>query len=107
MRRNPTDAERRLWLLLKDRRFAGYKFRRQVPIGPYIADFVCHSARLIVELDGSQHLDSRADTARDAWLGARGFTLLRVWNSQLTAEPQAVADAIWHALQKEAPYDAE
>src|SRR5690606_19028395 len=58
MRKNPTDAERQMWLLLKDRRFTDFKFRRQVPIGPYIADFVCYAARVIIELDGSQHIDS-------------------------------------------------
>ena len=97
MRRNPTEAEQKLWLLLKDRRFASYKFRRQVPIGPYIADFVCYSARLIVELDGSQHADG-ADARRDEWLAAKGFEVLRVWNNDLTSEQAAVSDAIWNRL---------
>ncbi|WP_245958442.1 endonuclease domain-containing protein [Pelagibacterium sediminicola] len=101
MRRNPTEAEQKLWLLLKDRRFASYKFRRQVPIGPYIADFVCYSARLIVELDGSQHADG-VDIRRDEWLAAKGFEVLRVWNNDLTSGEAAVSDAIWNRLDASA-----
>jgi very-short-patch-repair endonuclease len=97
MRRNPTESERQMWLILKDRRLADYKFRRQVPIGPYIADFVCYSARLIIELDGSQH-DEGSDAARNAWLQSKGFRVLRVWNTQLTSERDAVLDAVWHNL---------
>ena len=73
MRRRPTDAERKLWLLLRARRFAQYKFRRQVPIGSYIADFVCYESKLIIELDGGQHSESCTDKQRDAALAARGF----------------------------------
>ena len=99
MRRNPTDAERQMWLILKDRRLADYKFRRQVPIGPYIADFVCYSARLIIELDGSQHSGDH-DTARDAWLSTKGFTILRVWDNQIADDCEAVLDAVWNRLQE-------
>ncbi|WMT91092.1 DUF559 domain-containing protein [Pelagibacterium sp. H642] len=99
MRRNPTEAERQMWLLLKDRRLAEYKFRRQVPIGPYIADFVCYASRLIVELDGSQH-GEQLYADRNAWLKSKGFRVLRVWNNQLTAEREAVLDALWHNLQE-------
>lgn len=99
MRRNPTEAERQMWLLLKDRRLAEYKFRRQVPIGPYIADFVCYASRLIVELDGSQH-GEQLDADRNAWLNSKGFRVLRVWNNQLVTEREAVLDALWHNLQE-------
>ena len=102
MRRNPTEAEQKLWRLLKDRRFADYKFRRQVPIGPYIADFVCYSARLIVELDGSQHADDARDAARDDWFAAKGFATQRIWNNELTKDADAVSDAIWHRLKENA-----
>ena len=68
MRSQPTSTEDRMWRLLRARRFQGYKFRRQVPIGNYIVDFVCQSARLIVELDGSQHADDPSDVRRDNWL---------------------------------------
>lgn len=98
MRRESTEAERKLWLLLRNRRFAGYKFRRQVPIGPYIADFVCYSARLIIEADGSQHAENERDTVRDAQLYRRGFRLLRLWNNDILSQPDAVMDAIWAAL---------
>ena len=71
LRRTKTDAERRMWFALRDRRFAGTKFRRQVPIGPYIADFLCAQARLVLEIDGGQH--GEMDQARDEWLAAQGF----------------------------------
>jgi very-short-patch-repair endonuclease len=99
MRHEPTEAERKLWLLLRDRRFVNFKFRRQVPIGPYIADFVCYSARLIVEADGSQHAESQRDMIRDAELARRGFYLLRLWNNDILARPIPVSDAVWAALQ--------
>ncbi|OAM79305.1 hypothetical protein A3840_03345 [Devosia elaeis] len=102
MRHEPTEAERKLWLILRNRRFANYKFRRQVPIGPYIADFVCYSAKLIVEADGSQHALDDIDKTRDAELIRRGFRLLRLWNNDILARSENVADAIWAALQGEA-----
>ena len=73
LRRKATDSERRLWLALRDRRLAGYKFRRQRPIGPYVADFASIRHRLIIEVDGSQHADSEADARRTAWLERYGF----------------------------------
>ncbi|MGX5800899.1 endonuclease domain-containing protein [Bradyrhizobium sp. Arg314] len=80
LRREMTEAENKLWQELRDRRLDRIKFRRQVPIGKYIADFACLQARLIVELDGSQHADSESDLARGAELKARGFRVLRFWN---------------------------
>jgi very-short-patch-repair endonuclease len=99
LRQTSTEAEKRLSHLLRSRRFAGYKFRRQVPLGPYIADFACLNARLIIELDGSQHFESARDSKRDAWLGADGYRVLRVWNSDLNSNEAGVLDAIWHELQ--------
>jgi len=101
MRKNPTEAEATLWRLLRDRRFVGHKFRRQVPIGPYIADFVCYTPKLVVELDGSQHAESESDQKRDAELQRRGFQIIRVWNNDLNQRQDSVLDAIWHALQVE------
>ena len=98
MRSAPTEAEHKLWLLLRDRRFAGYKFRRQLPVGQYIADFVCLSANLIIEADGSQHAESTYDTTRDAYLRVQGFRLLRLWNHDILARPDDVVEAIWTAL---------
>ena len=98
MRSAPTEAEHKLWLLLRDRRFAGFKFRRQLPVGQYIADFVCLSANLIIEADGSQHAESTYDTTRDAYLRAQGFRLLRLWNHDILARPDDVVEAIWATL---------
>jgi very-short-patch-repair endonuclease len=80
LRKEMTDAEWKLWHALRSRRFDGYKFRRQVPIGIYIADFVCQERKLIVEVDGSQHANSPYDIKRDAWLRLRGYRVLRFWN---------------------------
>jgi len=77
MRREPVLYERRLWKLLRDRRLAGLKFRRQFKIGRYIVDFICFRHRLIVEADGPQHEDRAEDAARDEWLSAQGFRVLR------------------------------
>ncbi|MEO8685347.1 MAG: DUF559 domain-containing protein [Devosia sp.] len=100
MRHNPTEAERALWLLLRNRRLAAFKFRRQVPMGPYIADFLCFEAKLIVEADGSQHLDSPRDLTRDAELERRGFRILRLWNNDILARPNQILDVVWAAVQE-------
>nr|WP_280139109.1 DUF559 domain-containing protein [Pelagibacterium luteolum] len=100
MRKNPTEIERAMWGVLKDRRLAAYKFRRQVPIGPYIADFVCYAGRLIIELDGSQHADNGQDAARDEWLAGKGFAVLRVRNDQLISNRDDVLDTVWHRLEE-------
>ena len=94
LRRHQTDAENHLWLQLRDRRLCSFKFRRQVPLGPYIADFVCASARLVVELDGGQHLDSSQDLTRDRWLLEQGWTVLRFWNDEVLLQTQAVLEKI-------------
>jgi len=99
MRSNPTDAERRLWSILRDKRLAGYKFRRQQVIGRYIVDFVNFEHRVIVEADGSQHAESDYDLRRDIWLKAQGFSVVRLWNNDILARTDIVANAIWHALQ--------
>lgn len=83
LRREMTAAERILWYQLRDRRLCGLKFRRQVPVGPYIADFLCPERRLIVEADGGGHGDSATDALRDAWLARHGFIVLRLWNSDI------------------------
>ena len=103
MRATPTEAERRLWALVRDRRLAQFKFRRQVPIGRYIVDVLCAQRKLIVELDGSQHAESASDMARDRWLTARGFRVLRVWNNDMLARREAVLDTITAALEEHTP----
>ncbi len=94
LRRDLTDAERRLWKHLRDRQIAGAKFRRQVPIGRYIADFVCLEAKLVVEVDGGQHAASGADVGRTAFLEAEGFRVLRVWNNEVLANTEGVVAMI-------------
>jgi very-short-patch-repair endonuclease len=83
MRKDATDAEARLWQALKGRQLEGFKFKRQVPLKGYIVDFVCFEARLIVEVDGSQHAESAADAVRDAAFAADGFRTLRFWNDDV------------------------
>ena len=86
MRGAPSDAERSLWGVLRGRRFCGVRFRRQQPIGPYIVDFYCSAAKLVIELDRSQHgEESRItyDQNRTRYLGAEGFRVLRFWNQRL------------------------
>ena len=107
MRANPTDAERKLWLLLRAKRLAGYKFKRQVVIDWYIVDFVNFDHRVIVEADGSQHLDNDYDRKRDAYLRSQGFTVLRFWNNDIFLQSQPVSDAIWHTLQIPSPLAGE
>ncbi len=83
LRHNGTDAERALWFHLRDRRLGGLKFRRQHPIGPYTVDFACVEARLIVELDGGQHLEVRSrDAARTAFLESLGWRVIRLWDHE-------------------------
>jgi very-short-patch-repair endonuclease len=101
LRREATDAEQRLWLALRDRRLAGYKFRRQRPIGPYVADFVSIRYRLIVEVDGSQHVDSDADARRTAWLRRYGWRIVRVWNNDVSSRPDAAVEHILNTLQSQ------
>ncbi|MBZ9868678.1 endonuclease domain-containing protein [Mesorhizobium sp. CA15] len=94
MRRESTDAEDRLWQELRGRRRDNIKFRRQVPIGRFVADFLCAEAKLVVEIDGSQHAESRHDQERDAELKVRGFRVLRFWNDDVLKDLDAVCDTI-------------
>lgn len=100
LRRNQTEAELRLWGILRGRRIANAKFRRQVPIGPYIADFVCREVGLIIEADGGQHSDQVAyDTRRTAWLEAQGYDVLRCWNMDILEETDGVIERIASEVQ--------
>ena len=99
LRRDSTAAERALWALLRARRLGGHKFRRQVPIGRYIVDFLCPNQRLIIELGGGQHQDPTPyEARRTAWLHANGYQLLRLWNTELLEDPHAAADYILSKL---------
>jgi very-short-patch-repair endonuclease len=98
LRREQTDAETLMWMLLRDRRLHGMKFRRQHPVPPYTLDFYCHPLRLAVELDGSQHLDSARDQARDAALNDAGIEVLRYWNHDVLARTEQVLDDLWNRI---------
>jgi very-short-patch-repair endonuclease len=99
MRSTPTDAERRLWSILRAGRLEGLRWRRQEIIDDlYIADFICFEHRLIVEADGGQHAENAYDTDRDAYLTAQGFRILRFWNNDVLENSQGVAEAILDAI---------
>ena len=101
LRRNPTDAERRLWQLLRHRQLEGLRFRRQAPVGVYVLDFVCFEAALVVEVDGGQHAMEKkaADERRSAWLESQGFRILRFWNNDVLGNPEGVIETIRAALR--------
>ena len=103
LRNAMTDAEIRLWQRLRGRQIAGCKFRRQHPFLDYVLDFVCLEKRLIVEVDGGQHVDSEADAVRDRRLQDAGFRVLRFWNNEVLQDIDTVAEVIWTALQGESP----
>ena len=94
LRRAATETERVFWTLLLDRRLEGLKFRRQVPVGPYVADFAAIAARLVVEFDGSQHADDPSDRARDAFMEQQGWRVLRFWNNEALQNRAGVIEAI-------------
>jgi very-short-patch-repair endonuclease len=99
LRANMTDAERKLWHQIRDRRLAGAKFRKQVTIHPFVVDFLCIEKRLVVEIDGSQHT-SESDAARTAFLQSRGYRVIRFWNNDVLNNLPAVLEAIRIALDK-------
>ena len=97
LRAQMTDAENVLWFRLRGKRASGHRFRRQVPLGPYIVDFVCIQAQLIVEVDGSQHLNSKEDEGT-AWLESRNFRVLRFWDNDVLQQTNSVLETIRLAL---------
>ena len=100
-----TKAENRMWYYLRGRRFDNRKFRRQVPIGPYIVDFLCESARLIIEVDGGQHSEQRRyDAIRTQWLRTQGYEVVRFWNNEVAGHLDGVMDAVADALKRPRNY---
>ncbi|PYJ20557.1 MAG: DNA (cytosine-5-)-methyltransferase [Verrucomicrobia bacterium] len=102
LRKKATDTERILWRHLRNRNFAGYKFRRQHPLDCYILDFYCPSAKVAIELDCGGHnyfVGQIRDRARSEFLARKGIIVLRFWNHQIRQEPDSVLQAIWLALQ--------
>ncbi len=99
LRKNLTDTERLIWSKLRNRQFAKFKFRRQVPIGPYIVDFVCFEQKFVIELDGGQHAQqTEYDASRTRWLEAEGYRVIRFWNHVVFEDDDSVEEAIWIAL---------
>ncbi len=94
MRRAPTPAERKLWQGLRKHQVVRLKFRRQVPLGPYIADFYCPSARLVVEVDGISHIDAPEDAVRDGWMSEHKIRVVRYSNSEVLGNLEGVLVAI-------------
>ncbi|MBY7193410.1 DUF559 domain-containing protein [Escherichia ruysiae] len=104
LRRNLTPQERKLWRYLRSRRFGDFKFRRQHPVGSYILDFACCSARVVVELDGGLHDSTVAyDTRRTRWLESQSWTVLRFWNNEIDCNEEAVLEIILQELSRLSP----
>ena len=103
LRSELTDAERKLWARLRGRQIQNFKFRRQHPIPPFVADFCCLERRLIVELDGSQHSDS-VDAGRTALFEQQGWQVVRFWNNDVVWRIDAVLEAIVHILSSPYPH---
>jgi very-short-patch-repair endonuclease len=103
LRHNSTDAERKLWQVLRSRQLAGVKFRRQVEIDGYVVDFLCPAKRLIIEVDGGQHTAER-DSRRTAYLESQGFRLIRFWNSDVLQNLDGVWATIETALETTPPH---
>lgn len=104
LRLQSTDAEKKLWHALRNRRLGGYKFRRQHSIGPYVVDFVCIAAKLIVEVDGGQHATQKNDDdLRTGFLNDKGFNVIRFWNNEVFENLEGVLETILRNLREQAP----
>jgi very-short-patch-repair endonuclease len=103
LRKNSTTAERKLWRYLRSRSLGGFKFVRQEPIGPYLVDFVCRGKRLVIEVDGGQHADSKRDVVRDRWLADHRYRVLRFWNNEVLGNIEGVWEIIFVAALAAAP----
>jgi len=106
LRRDTTDAERKLWRALRSLPMHNSHFRRQATIGPYFADFACHAKRLVIELDGGQHgdvLHAASDAKRDAYMQQAGYRVLRFWNNDVMQNTQGILEAIAEALSVPQP----
>ena len=99
MRHAPTEAESLLWRQLRAGRLADYKFKRQKPIGNFIVDFVCFAQKLVIEVDGGQHVDAASDEARTRYFGEHGFIVLRFWNDDVLLRTDAVLSTIHAAVE--------
>jgi len=101
LRKNLTDVESLLWQALRNRRLNGYKFRRQVPVNRYIVDFMCNSIKLIIEIDGGQHLEQQNyDSVRTHYLESRGYKVLRYWNNDVLTNIEGILTSLTLALSQ-------
>jgi very-short-patch-repair endonuclease len=104
LRKDSTEAERRLWSKLRGKQLAGFKFRRQQPVGPHVVDFINFEKRLIIEIDGGHHaLQKERDNERDCWLEEKGFEVLRYWNNEIIDNIDGVLEAILKKLTSPSP----
>jgi very-short-patch-repair endonuclease len=104
LRREMTDSEKKIWQMLRSHQIEGHQFRRQVPFGRYIADFVCHEAKLIVEIDGGQHnLSSEREVLRTRFLESQGYRVLRFWNNEVLENLDGVQTVIARELALRSP----
>jgi len=104
LRSNATEEERWLWYRLRQLRKLGFHFRRQSPLGRYVLDFVCHTQKVVIELDGSQHglpKNERRDTARDEFLLTQGYRTIRIPNWQVRDDTEWVAGQILHQIRRD------
>ena len=106
LRHRLTDAERKLWYLLRNRRFSDAKFRRQVPLGPYVADFLSFERHVVVEVDGGQHAGAASDQVRDDWFRGQGFTVVRFWNNDVLKNLEGVATMLLEIVNTNTPHPA-
>ena len=101
LRKEMTPAEGILWKHLRGRRFSGFKFRRQHPIGPFFADLACHECKIVIELDGESHLEQQCrDERRSAYLGEYDWLVLRFWNTEVYDELESVLEVIYQACER-------
>ena len=101
LRKHQTDAEKKLWYYLRNRNFAGYKFRRQFVVDRYIVDFLCHELQLVIEIDGSQHIEQVLyDETRTNYLNACGLRVIRFWNHDVLQEIDSVLEALTLTLSQ-------
>ncbi len=98
LRKRSTDTERHLWKHIRDRQVEGFKFRRQQPIGRYVVDFVNLEKRLVIEVDGGQHMFDRADEIRDEWFRTEGYEVLRFWDNEVFSNIEGALEKIRNAL---------
>jgi very-short-patch-repair endonuclease len=105
LRRDMTEAEKVMWRILRARQLAGYKFRRQEPIGRYVVDFVCFSPRIVIEIDGGQHNEVTSyEERRSRFLEREGFMVLRFWNNEVLENREGVCERIVEVLSRITPH---